>query len=230
MIRLGKLLVPAAVLVVLGFSLASCGTDHAQVRYVHGSPDALNLDVAVDGKTVVTDLAFGTVSPASGYLTLSAGSRRVEMRDTGTTTDEINSTISFASGKAYTLIASGLQASIAGVLLTDDHSAPSSGNAKLRVVHVAPDLSLRLDIYIVPAGTDITGMSPTVTGLAFTQATLYQTIAAESTEVIVTETTDQVPIIDQTFDLTSGQNRTLVLLDNAGGSPVTSLVEMADLN
>ncbi len=228
---LSFLLFAGAVFALAVFS-ASCGTDHAQVRYVHASTDTAGLDVAVDGKNVVTDLTFGNVSPASGYLALTAGSRRVELRDTGTTTDVINSTVSFATGKAYTLIASGLQAqsNIAAVLLTDDHSAPGSGNIKVRIVHVRPGVPPvtgstpgPVDVYIVAPGTDITGLAPTIPNLAYTQASAYQEIAAGPVEVIVTKTPDQKSIADQTYNPAAGQNRTLGLLD-------TNLLELADLN
>jgi hypothetical protein len=231
MIRSLRLLLFASAFALAVFS-ASCGTDHAQVRYVHASADTAGLDVAIEGKTVVTDLLFGTVSPASGYLTVTAGSRRVEMRDTGTTNDQINSTVGFATGKAYTLIASGLQAqnNISAVLLTDDHSAPASGHVRLRIVHVAPGILPAppngpgpVNVYIVAPGTDITGLSPTIPNLAYTQASAYQEIAAGAVEVIVTKTTDQIPIEDQTYNPAAGQNRTLVLLD-------TNLLELADLN
>src|SRR5882757_6426380 len=89
----------------------ACGTNHAKVRFVQASvqasADAPGLDAALDGKTVATNMAFGAVSPATGYLTISAGNHRVEMRDTGTTTDQINSIVDFGSQKAYTMLASG---------------------------------------------------------------------------------------------------------------------------
>ena len=92
----------------LGILETNCGTDHSQVRFVQASPDANPQDVAADGKTVATALAFGSVSPASDYVVLSAGTRRIETRDTGTTTDLINSTIALASQKKYTLLIVGL--------------------------------------------------------------------------------------------------------------------------
>ena len=230
------------VAVALGLGLGTlstgCGTDHSQFRVVQASNDAPNVDGAVDGKTVITDLAFGEVSPTSGYLTVAAGHHTMEVRTTGTTTDLINSAVSVGTGKGYSIIISGFvtppdvgDPGISAIVLTDDHSAPAGNNIKLRVAHVGPDLSANLDVYIVPAGTDITGMSPTIPSLAYGQASLYQTAVAGSIEVIVTETTDQVPLIDQTFDLTSGQNRTLVLLDNgAGGGNLPSFVALSDLN
>lgn len=219
-----------AALAGLAALVASCGSDHAQVRFVHGSPDTVALDIVVDGKTLTTNLAFGAVFPPSVYQTVAAGSRRVEERDTGTTDNEISSTISFGSGKNYTLIASGLNASIAAVLLTDDSSAPVNGEVKVRVAHLAPDFAERVDFYVVPAGTDITGMSPTVPGLAYTQASSYQTVDGGSIEVIALKTTDQSLLADTIFDLAAGQNRTFLLLDDGGGPPNASFLQLADLN
>jgi hypothetical protein len=227
---MARLAIIAIGLITFAVLLANCGTDHAQARFVHASPDTGPQDVLVDGKSVVTALAFGSVSPATGYLTVTAGTRRVETRDTGTTTDVINASVGFGSGKAYTVIVSGLNASIAAILLTDDHGAPPSGDFKLRVAHVAPDLSSSLDFYIVPAGTDITGISPTVAGLGYGQASAYQSMTAGSTDVIVTTAGTKSTVLPaQNFNLTAGQNRTLLLIDD--GSPTTpSLLELSDLN
>ncbi|HUM05530.1 MAG TPA: DUF4397 domain-containing protein [Terriglobales bacterium] len=222
----------------VGLLMSGCGTDHTQYRVVLASNDSGNIDAAVDGKTVVTNLAFGEASPGSGYLTVATGHHTIEIRPTGTTTDLVNSSVSAGQGRAYTFIVSGFvtppnegDPGIAVIVLTDDHSAAAGNSVKLRVAHVAPDLSTSLNVYIVPTGTDITGLSPTIPSLTYGQASLYRTPAAGSVEVIVTETTDQVPIIDQTFDLSAGQNRTVLLLDNgAGGGNLPSFVTLADLN
>ncbi len=220
MLRMLKILPLLLALGTLGVFTTSCGTDHAKMRVVHASPDSPNVDVAADGKTVVTDLAFGSFSPASDYLTVTAGSRRVEVRTTGTTTDLINSTVNFGSQKAYTVIAAGFAANIAAVVLTDDNSAPQSGNFKLRVVHTSPSGPSNLDVYIVAPGTDITGISPTISSLAYGQASGYQSAAAASTQVIITPAGNKTPIINQTYALAAGQIRTLVVLDNAPGGTV----------
>ena len=82
MFRMLKILPLLFALGTLGIFATSCGTDHSKVRVVHASPDSPAIDVAVDGKTVVTNLAFGGVSPATGYLTVTAGNRKVEVRAT----------------------------------------------------------------------------------------------------------------------------------------------------
>ncbi|MFY9559870.1 MAG: DUF4397 domain-containing protein [Terriglobales bacterium] len=231
MFRMLKILPLLLALGTLGVFTTSCGTGHSKVRLVHASPDAPNVDVAVDGKTVVTDLAFGGVSPASDYLTVTAGTRKVEVRTTGTTTDLINSNVSFGSQKAYTVLASGFLANIAAIVLTDDNSAPANGNFKLRIVHVSPSGPASVDVYVVPPGTDITGVTPTISSLAYGQASGYQTAAAASTEVIITAAGNKTAIIDQTYNLTAGQVRTLVVLDNAPGGSVNPIpLELPDLN
>lgn len=230
MLRILKILPLLLALGALGVFTTNCGTDHSKVRLVHASPDAPPVDVAVDGKTVVTNLAFGGVSPTSGYLTVTAGNRKVEVRNTGTTTDLINSNVSLGGGKAYTVLASGFLANIAAIVLTDDNSAPASGNFKLRIVHASPSGPASVDVYVVAPGTG-TGGTPTISGLAYGQASGYQTAAAASTEVIITAAGNKNPIIDQTYNLTTGQIRTLVVLDNAPGGSVNPIpLELSDLN
>lgn len=207
-----------------------CGTDHAKVRFVHASPDANGLDVAVDGKTIATNIVFGEVSPATDYLTVAAGNRRVEVRDTGTTTDEINSTVDFASQKSYTLIASGKISDndIAAVLKTDDNTPPPAGNIKLRIIHEAPDGPSNIDVYIVTPGTDITNVTPTISNLSFQQASAYQTKAVATYEVVMTDSVTHAVAFDQNFTLLDGQSHTLVTLDASGG--MMSALELSDLN
>jgi hypothetical protein len=239
--RLPKIL---SLFVLAGFAVfaASCGTDHSKVRVVQASPDAPNVDVAVDGKTVATNLGFGSVSPASGYLTVTAGNRKVEVRTTGTTTDLINSNVSFGSGKEYTTIASGFVTppsnpnvvGIAAVVLTDDNSAPASGNVKLRVVHDAPGngVPISLDVYIVAPGGDTSG-SPTISNLAYGQASAYQSVSPTNGQVQVIFTTagDKNPVINQTYNLTAGQIRTLVTVNvQAGFTMATTPLVLPDLN
>src|SRR5574337_1368307 len=158
------------VLGLTGFAIfaTNCGTDHAQMRLVHAIPDAGNQDAVLDGKTVATNVAFDSVSPASGYVTVNAGNPKLEVRNTGTGTDLINSNVNFSSKAQYTVVATGCEnpancnqtgtnSTVAPVVLTDNNSAPTSGNVNLRVVHASPSAGTSFDIYIVPAGTNISG-------------------------------------------------------------------------
>jgi hypothetical protein len=242
MLRLLKTLPLVLAMAAFGIFATSCGTDHSQVRFVQASPQdalvAVNVDISVDSKSVATDLAFGGVAPGSGYLTVNAGNRTVQVFGTGTTTPAlINSNINFSSQKQYTVLVSGTANSttnpVAAVLVTDDISAPTSGNIKLRVIHESNAGPGHLDVYIVAPGTDISGLTPNISQLTLQQASGYQSLAAATYEVIVTDSDDtsKTPLINQSYALTAGQIRTLVVLDVQGGGALSSVpLELNDLN
>jgi hypothetical protein len=247
MLRVTRILPILFALALLSL-FVSCGSDHANIRFVHaavssGPPDVA-LDVAIDGKIVAPGVAYRGVAPATGYLTLSAGSHKVQMSTTGTTDDLISSTISFASGRHFTLLATGFIQSpadpnfnIAAILLTDDLSAPSAGNVKFRILHAAPYDGVtanlpNIDVYIVPPSTDIATVTPNISNLPYGQASSYQSVPATSNEVIVTQAGSKSAIVTQTFDtLAAGQIRTLVVVNDQDTTSVSATpVVLDDLN
>jgi len=230
--------------------LAACGSDHASIRFVHAAVSApsspvVALDIAVDGKSVASSVPYQGVFPSSDYQSFAAGGRHVEMSTAGTTDDLINTTIPFAAGRHYTLCAIGFQPlpdgassnfGIAAALLTDDNSAPPAGNIKIRILHAAPldgidPNGVNLDIYIVPPGTDITTVSPSVPNLPYGQASGYQSVPATSNQVIFTVAGSKSAVITQTYPLSAGQIRTLIAvnLQNGTGLSPTPIV-LADAN
>jgi hypothetical protein len=239
MLRMMKTLPLILAISALGIFAASCGTDHSQVRFVNASPDiGSNVDINVDSKSVATDLAFGGVAPGSGYLTVHAGNRTVQAFVTGTTTPAlIDSNMNFSSQKQYTVLVSGLANSnpptIAALLKTDDNTAPTSGNIKLRVINNSFAGPALLDVYVVSPGTDIGGLTPNIASLALQQASDYQSLTAATYEVIVTDSADgsKTRLIDQSYPLAAGQIRTLVVLDVLGGGALSTVpLVLNDLN
>jgi len=205
-----------------------CGQEHARVRIVHASPDSGNVDVLFDGKVSLTNVPYAT---ASDYLTVSAGTRRIEVRPTGSSNDVINSNVSFSSHSDSTVLAEGLAASIAAVVLTDDNSDPASGKAKVRVVHAAPSAGT-VDVYIVAPGTDITTVSPTLPSVAYQAAAAYLSVDPGTYEVVVTPAGNNTTIaIDvPNFTITAGQIRSAVALDAPGGGAPFQLLVLSDKN
>jgi hypothetical protein len=195
---------------------------------VHASPDAGNVDVLVDGKTVLTDVPYAN---ASNYLTINAGTRRIQVRPAGGSTDVINSTVSFSSQKDSTVLAEGFVASIAAVVLTDDNSAPASGKAKVRVIHASPSAG-NVDVYIVAPGTDITTVSPTLSNVPFQAASGYLSVDPGTYEVVVTpannNATKAIDVPD--FTIAAGQIRSAVALDANGSVPPFQLLVLSDKN
>jgi hypothetical protein len=161
-----------AVLVALALAAPALaqGAGEAQVRVAHLAPDAPNVDVYVNGDPVLTNVAYTTIS---GYLSLPAGTQQVTVYATGdTTTPVIDVPVELAAGGAYTVAAVGLVAdgSLTAQVYQDDLRSPSSGNAKVRVVHASPDAG---PVDVVPRGGEAL-----VAGLTFPEASAYAEVPA----------------------------------------------------
>ena len=112
----------------------------AQVRVAHMSPNAPNVDVAVDGSTILEDVPFGTVSD---YLEAPAGERQVEITAAGTDNAVFSGPVPVEADADYTVAAVGEVGDAADqpfepLVLEDDNTDPGD-TARVRVVHASPD-------------------------------------------------------------------------------------------
>lgn len=206
-----------------------CGDDKAQarLRIVHDSPDAPNVDVLVNGKTVATNVPY---KADSGYLKVTAAATEIKVRPTGTTTDVIDAKVTLAKKTDYTVLATNLVASIEPLVLTDDNTAPASGKVKVRLVHGAPSAP-PVDIYVTAPGADITAATPTLSNVPFKAASAYLAVDAGSYEIRVVPTGTKTVVIDSgTVALAAGQIRTVIAVDNVGGGAPFGAIVLNDLN
>jgi uncharacterized protein DUF4397 len=169
-----SLVLGLALLVALALAAPALaqGGGEAQVRVAHLSPDAPNVDIYVNGEPVpeLLNVPYTTISP---YLPLPVGTQQVTVYAAGETSNPvIDAPVKVAAGGAYTIAAVGLVTddSITAQVYQDDLGAPSSGNAKVRVVHASPDAG---PVDVVPRGGD-----PLVEGLTFPDATPYAEVPA----------------------------------------------------
>lgn len=145
MSRITHLRVAALALIAL-VSVAGCGKDsssnpltptpQARVMAVHASPDAPAVDLLVDGTVVGSGLAFPS---NTGYLTVNAGTRNVKVNVAGSSTTVINADLPLTGGGTYSVFAKGPVASIGALVVADDLTAPATGKAHVRFVHLSPD-------------------------------------------------------------------------------------------
>jgi hypothetical protein len=215
-------LILSTILVAIGCSTS--GT-HTQLRVLQASPDEAAVDILIDGKAIVSGLGYAA---PTNYLSVSSGSRHLQVEPTGTTTPVIDETISLSSGTNSTLITDNFAAAITPVLLTDDNTAPSSGDIKLRFVNAGAGAG-NVDIYVLPPGSTPPGNATTVSNLALGSASSYQSLAAGSYEIFVTIANTFFSYVDSgplTFN--AGQNRTIVLVSDLAGGFKT--VTLSDLN
>src|SRR6188768_581628 len=79
----------------------------ATLRVIHAAPGAPEVDVLVDGQTLLAGLAYGT---ASLYATLTPEEHRLQIVPSGQTADAavVDETIDAAPGQAYLLAVYGL--------------------------------------------------------------------------------------------------------------------------
>lgn len=221
------LAVAFSMLLAVGCGSSRSTSSTAQLRILNASPQQQSISLLLDNNTIQTGIVSQS---ASAYSAQPAGNHTVQIEASSSTTALVTQNVSLSSGSYYTILAvepSFASSSLTMSLLTDDNSAPSSGNFKLRIVSASPDFG-NLDAYITAPGAGITG-SPNVSNLAFQGASSYQTLTAGSYEVYFTLAGQQVISADSgPMTFSSGQIRTLVLLDNFGSGFTSAL--MADLN
>jgi hypothetical protein len=221
----------AAALICLGcvFLIVGCSSSKARYRFIQAATAVpTNVDLQVDGKIVQSAVGYG--QPAT-YHSSSSGSRKFVIFPTGTTTNPYVSESVNLGGKDTTLL---MQNTSSGDVLspfTDDNTAPTTGNAKVRIIHSAFTAGA-IDVYVVPTGNGISGFNPQISNLTFQGASNYLSLSAAGYDVIMTVTGTQNVLnsLTATYTLTSGQIRTIVVLDASfGGGPYQQMV-LNDLN
>lgn len=221
----------AAVIVGIA-ALIGCGGSGSSsyssfVRVLHASPNAPNVDVLVDDRMVVQDLAYADFA---GYLGVASGHRNVKVRATGTTTTVIDAGVDLSPRQSYTVIAAGFLAQIDPIVLLDDRSAPPTGKVNVRVVHAAASAP-EVDVYVVPAGASIDTATPVLEDVPFRAASGYLPVNPGRYDLFVTVAgTKNIAISANDVTITAGQARTVVALDAKGGGTPFSLEVLADRN
>jgi hypothetical protein len=136
----GNLLFLAAMM-VFGISMSSCKKEevkeYAKIMVTHASPDAPGVDLLVDGaKQNSAELTFPN---STAYIQVEAGTRNIKVNVAGTSNSVINADISFSKDKNYSIFAVDSVSIISAIVLEDDLTAPATGKAHVRFVHLSPN-------------------------------------------------------------------------------------------
>jgi Domain of unknown function (DUF4397) len=179
----------------------------------------------IDGTTSASNVTYGT---STGYQSISSGSRHIQIEPPGSTTALVDQNITFNSGTDTTIVAANFSSSLSTLVLSDDNSAPASGNVKMRFVNAAPDLG-PADIYILPPSTDINTVSPNISSLRFGSASEYQNMAAADFEIVFTVAGQKIPQIDSgSLSFSARQVRTFVSLNSSAGGFTETVLDHLD--
>ena len=217
-VRAGILVVGLGVLLGCGGSRSS---ESGNLRFLQGSPDAPQVNLLVDGKSVATNIGYIN---ATGYVSVKSGSRHVQVVPVSGASPVLDANVTITASGNQTLIISGPVASIHNVLLTDGGTTATTGDAHVRVVNASSTMGTA-DVYIVSSGTSIAGIAPTVANLAFNSDTGYQLVPVGAYEVFMTAPqTKNAFLSTGPINLAASANQTVVGLDDPSGSGFTFTV------
>lgn len=111
--------------------------DKSNVLVVHASPNAPGVDLLVDNvKVNSAALAFPN---NTGYLSVNAGARNIKVNVSGSTTTVIDATPTLTKDVNYSVFAIDSVSKISPLVTVDDLTAPASGKAHIRFIHLSPN-------------------------------------------------------------------------------------------
>lgn len=217
-----------AIFIVLAGGLAACDTNPTGARCCSLGAPAVRVvnayttpvDVLIDGTVAATGLAAGAIDTVSA----AAGTHTISLRQSGTSTVASQS-FTAASGALSTVAAlRSTSGSVSTTILDDTNNVVPSGATKLRVLHFAPNAGV-LQVYRTQPDfpTPVSWQfpftyqpDPTSLSAPFFQSTVgtwevrvWQT-PADASGWSTAPLRIQVP-------LASGEKKTIVILDKAGG-------------
>ncbi|MHB8303038.1 MAG: DUF4397 domain-containing protein [Acidobacteriaceae bacterium] len=226
----------AAALSVLG-----CGTsNNAYVRTVNASPGLTDYTVQVGVTGVASSLPYGTegvqqpgqystTDTSGNYRIVGAGTAQAIVIYQKPGTNLATTTATLAKGSYYTIVNANTFPGISVLALTDNTTAPTSGNYKLRVVQSSASAGA-VNVYLTSPGATPSGSTPTVSNLQFGQVTQnYLELGPGSYEVQVTRAGNPGTVLAKlAFTPTAGNIYTVFPLDPAPGSTAFGVLVTTD--
>lgn len=216
--RLSRSAAIVAALALAAVASPVAAADPAMVRVLHGSPDAPNVDIYVNGKSVgapLADLAFGELSV---YVPLPAGSYDIKVcavapNETVCPIDLPGTSVE--AGKKYTIAAVDVLASITPQLIVDEPS-PKKGEAEVRVVHFSPDTP-SVDVLFQD------GKPTGIAGLEYPKQTAYTPLPPDTYDLKVCASADNnlCPLDLDPLPLESGKSYSVFAIGSLAGDSLT---------
>lgn len=173
-----KLIRTVAALVSAASLLTACGGDsdagkelgltNPEMRFVHAIAGGPTVDFIVNGAALQTNISYQGVT---NFANVNTGQTIVAYAATGTTTALASGTFpDVAKGHEYTVLAvPGLTAPDIGLIDDPFDKGILSNSARVRAYNATVNAQ-NLDIYIVPQGTDINAVGPTLSAVSFKNA------------------------------------------------------------
>src|SRR5690349_13511551 len=108
-------------------------TPVALVSLYQGSPDAPDLNVVVDNRSIFSGKF--EYADYTGYLNFYTGNRNFKFNPFNASNTLIDTTLNLVQGKVYSIFVIDKLSSIEALLVRDSAATPGDGNAMVRFVH-----------------------------------------------------------------------------------------------
>ena len=139
--RKASLLVGVLLLLALSIGIGVVSAqdgDQAQLRVVHASPDAGDVDVYVDGEVAIEGLAF---TDATDFQALDEGDHDIQVTAAGGDVADavIETSVSLSAGDVLTVVVSGTGEDVSAFEVAHDWDEPGDDMARIVVVNATSD-------------------------------------------------------------------------------------------
>lgn len=200
----------------------------ADVRVVHASPDAPDVDIVVDddfANPLVPGLAFPEFTP---FVSVPPATYNIKVTDAATqSVIAIDVDLDLMAGTRYNVLAVDNLVSIEPLLAIDD-PRPVATESKVRIIHAAPAAG-DVDIYVTAPQTDINTVDATLSDIPFQANTGFLSLLPGDYEVTVTTAGSKTAAIGPAaISIAGGGVYTAVARDAVGGGAPFGLILMDD--
>ena len=162
---------------VAALALSGCeginGTPvYTQVRFINASPDAgggSGVDIYRNSTAVLYNVGFGGFS---SYIPTTPGGYNYAVDTAGTQQQLATVRGTVTNGSQFTVLTGDVAASLQMTVLRDQSAPAPSGQIALRFLDQATRVGA-VDIYLLPSGGTLSGVTPIAAGLLFDNTPLY---------------------------------------------------------
>ncbi|QJD97023.1 DUF4397 domain-containing protein [Mucilaginibacter robiniae] len=181
------------------------GTYYAQVNFINASSDAGSASLFIDDvQRTPNAVAYGN---ASGYNKCYAGQQTATVQAGNNQTVVATSSVQLDANTNYTIFLAGQSGALSLIQVTDDMTAPSTGNAKVRFVNASSNAS----------GASLTfGSTIIASNVNYTSGSAYSEIKAGSYAAVLVSGSTKVT--NTAITLESGKIYTLYAKGVAGNT------------
>ncbi len=185
--------------------------DFGSLRVVNAASSAQSIDVYSDGNLLASNIAF--LSGTATCFDVEAGTPALEIRTAGTANAIATLNDPVAANTNYTLV---LMGSNNATLLTDQFTAPNTGEAAIRFINAT---GTAIDIYASDPSAGGIGTTPTSANLAVSSTSDYINIPEANTRFTFTAVGSTTPLFEvPNFTLPTSRVATIVLTQDDQGA------------